>query len=143
MPDVVHTERTVTVAAPPARVWEVVSDVEGWPEWHPACDEVRLLDPGPLRVGSRAVVRQPRLPAATWEVTELDEGRSFTWVTRAPGSVTTGGHHVTPTGDGATLTLELDQAGPLGTVVGLALRGLVGRYVGFEAEGIKARSESG
>ncbi len=138
----VQTERVVSVAASPEVVWSVVSDVERWPEWHPACDEVRLLDSGPLRVGSRAVVRQPKLPVMTWEVTWLDPAAGFVWVARAPGALTIGGHYVTPADEGTTLRLALDQLGPLGSLVGMAMRGLTGRYVAMEAEGIKQRSEA-
>jgi uncharacterized membrane protein len=139
---VVKIERAVTIAASPETVWSVVSDVERWPEWHPACDEVRLLDEGPLRVGSRAVVRQPRLPVTTWAVTWLDPDAGFIWVARAPGALTIAEHHITASGDGTALRLVLDQRGPLGSVVGLALRRMTGRYVTMETEGIKQRSES-
>jgi uncharacterized membrane protein len=78
-------ERTVTIAAPPDRVWSVVVDVDRWPERIPTVDAVERLDDGPLAVGSRTRLQQPRLPAGVWTITELTPGRSFTWESRSPG----------------------------------------------------------
>jgi uncharacterized membrane protein len=44
----------VVVDAPAADVWAEVSDVPGQPRWMTDLRSVRLLDPGPVRVGSRA-----------------------------------------------------------------------------------------
>ena len=134
-------EDSAVIAAPASTVWEVYRDVEHWPEWTESVTSVELLDPGPLRVGSRARVRQPRLPVAEWTVTEIDEGRSFTWVARGPGVRTTGTHLVEPHADGARATAILVQAGPLGPVVGFLTRGLTKRYLAMEAAGLKARAE--
>jgi uncharacterized membrane protein len=136
-------EDSVTIDAAAARVWAVYSDVERWPEWTASVTSVELLDPGPLRVGSRARIRQPRLPVAEWTVTDLDEGRSFTWVARGPGVRTTGTHLVERDGDRARATAVLEQGGPLGPVVGLLTRGLTRRYLAMEAAGLKARAEAG
>jgi len=77
--------RSVDIDAPPDVVWRTVRDVERWPEWTPTVTSLRLVDPGPLALGSRARIRQPRLPPATWQVTELDDGRGFVWVTQRKG----------------------------------------------------------
>ena len=85
MPGLQHT---VTIAAPPERVWAVIVDVARWPERIPTVDSVERLDDGPLTVGSRTRLRQPKLPEAVWTITELDQGRSFTWESRSPGIAT-------------------------------------------------------
>ena len=37
-------------------------------------------------MGSRARIKQPRLPTTVWEVTEVVTGRSFTWIAGGPGT---------------------------------------------------------
>ncbi len=135
-------EDSAVISAPASTVWEIYSDVGSWPDWTESVTSVEPLDPGPLRVGSRARIRQPRLPVAEWTVTEIDEGRSFTWLARGPGIRSTGTHVVEPHGDGSRATAILVQAGPLGPVVGFLTRGLTGRYLAMEVAGLKARAES-
>ena len=134
-------EIAVDVAAPPARVWQVMMDVEQWPEWTESVDKVKRLDSGPLRVGSRARIKQPRFLPAVWEVTELDPGRSFTWVTRSPGMVASGRHRVEPTAKGSRAILSVAYGGMLGGVAAKVLAGITDRYLMFEAAGLKQRSE--
>jgi uncharacterized protein YndB with AHSA1/START domain len=133
---------TVDISAPPQRVWEVLSDVEYWSEWTPTVTMVRRLDEGPLRTGSRARIRQPRVPETEYVVTELEPGRSFTWVATGPGVLTTARHDVEPLpGGGTRVVLSLSQAGWLGSVVGRLYRRLTDRYLANEAAGLKARCE--
>ena len=132
---------SIEVAAPAASVFETYADVERWPSWTSSVISVELLDPGPFRVGMRARVRQPRLPVAVWQVTELQPGESFTWVARAPGVVTTGTHEVRTVDGTVRATATLDQEGLLGPVLGLATRGLTRRYLRAELEGLKRYCE--
>jgi len=136
-----RTEHTVTVEAPPEAVWAVLVDVESWPQVTASMDSVERLDAGPLRVGSRARIRQPKLPTAVWTVTELTEPERFTWVATGPGVRTTAMHEVSGSGGTSRLRLELTQAGPLGSALGRLARGLVERYLSLEADGIKRRAE--
>ncbi|WP_377640407.1 SRPBCC family protein [Oryzobacter terrae] len=133
---------TVEVAAPPERVWEVLTDVERWSEWTSTVTSVRRLDEGDLRVGSRARIDQPRIPETEYEVTALDPGRSFTWVATGPGVVTTARHDAEPLPDGGTrVRLSVTQSGWLGSTMGRFYRGLTDRYLASEAQGLKARCE--
>ena len=130
----------IEIPAPTDRVWAVMSDVERWPEWTPTVTSIERLDQGPLVVGSRARIRQPRLPPATWRVTELVPGRSFTWVTHSPGVLVIAHHGVESAGDGTRAVLSLRFSGLLGPLVARMTRGLNERYLGMEANGLKARS---
>ena len=130
---------TRDIEAPAAQVWAVISDVERWPEWTPTVTSVRRLDDGPFGVGSRVEIRQPKLPKAQWTVTELEEGRSFTWEATGPGMRSIARHEVTPRDDGASITLSVEQLGPMGAVAAVVWRGITQRYVETEAESLDRR----
>ena len=134
---------SIEVDAPIERVWEVMVDVERWSEWTPTVTSVQRLDDGPLEVGSRARIEQPKIPPTEYEVTEVNPGRSFTWVARGPGVRTTARHVIEELPGGRTqVTLAVEQGGPVGAVIGRFYRGLTERYIANEAEGLKARSEN-
>ena len=134
---------TIDIAAAPTRVWEVLTDVAAWPEWTSTVTSVQRLDDGPLRVGSRAKVVQPRIPDTEYVVTELTPGSSFTWVASAPGVRTTARHEIEPLSEtAARVRLSVSQSGWLGTVMGRFYRGLTDRYLATEAQGLKERSEA-
>jgi uncharacterized membrane protein len=138
----VEQSTRIDIEAPVDRVWEVLRDVERWPEWTSTVTSVRRLDDGPLAVGSRARIEQPRIPPTEYVVTELEPSRSFTWVATGPGVRTTARHLLEALGTGGTrVTLAVEQAGLVGAVMGRFYRRLTDRYLATEAEGIKARSE--
>jgi hypothetical protein len=138
------TEYSVSldIAATPSRVWEIIADIERWHEWTPSVTRIERLDTGPLAVGSRARIRQPKLPPAVWEVTELHDGRSFTWVTRSPGVRVIARHSVEPGELGARARLAVEFSGLLGPLVGRVTRTLNERYLALEANGLRQRSTS-
>jgi uncharacterized membrane protein len=127
--------------AQPDEVWRLFVDVERWPEMTKSIREVRRLDNGPLRIGSEAIVRQPRLPRARWRVTELEPGRSFVWETTAGGVTTAGGHTVEAKGRGSVITLTLRQHGPLARLMHAFLGRLSQRYLSMEMEGFRRTAE--
>jgi uncharacterized membrane protein len=134
-------EAAISIDATPQRVWEVFSDVERWPEWTTTVTSAELLTPGPLAVGSRARLRQPKIRVTVWTVTELVEGSHFVWESKAPGVRTVAGHYVEAEGSGARAISRLDQLGIGGALFGRLYAGLTNRYLAIEAAGLKERSE--
>ena len=138
----VEQSTSIDVAASPERVWEVLADVETWPEWTDSVTSVKRLDDGQLVVGSRVEISQPRIPTGTYTVTALEPGRAFTWEQRQPGSTVTAHHECEPLADGGTrVELRVVMSGALGGVVGRLYRRLTVRYLAMEATGLKLRAE--
>lgn len=133
---------SVQIAAPPEEVWAVMSDIERWPEWTPSITSIRRINPGPFRIGARARIEQPKLPAADWVVTALHEGRGFDWESRAPGVHVIARHLVEPSGDGSRAMLAIQYRGVIGDLIGRFTAGLNRRYLALEADGLKRRAEA-
>lgn len=122
-------------------VWDLLSDVCRWPDWLPTVDAVTPVDPGAAyATGQSFEIRQPRLPRATWTLTEWMPGDHFTWVSRSRGVTATGGHSLREAGDGSVeVTLTMDWTGPLAPLVRLAYGRLGRRYVETEAAAVRER----
>lgn len=132
---------SVDIQAPPQTVWSVMSDVERWHEWTASISSVKRLDGGPLAIGSRAHVRQPKLRPADFVVTELEPGRQFTWITKSPGILATARHSVEPTAGGTRARLSVRFEGLLSTPLAWMFGTLTDEYLALEATGLKKRSE--
>lgn len=142
LPTVKVFRTAIDIDAPPERVWQVMADVERWHEWTASIRSIEVLTPGPLARGSRARVRQPKLPSAVWTVTELVPGERFTWISRSLGVVASATHAVEKRPGGCHAELVLTFAGFLAPLVSRLGRRLTERYLAFEIQGLKRRSES-
>lgn len=137
----VLSRSTVYVEAPPAVVFAVYADVESWPTWTSSVTKVQRLDTGPLQVGSRARVRQPRLPTGDWTVTDVAPDRSFIWERRGPGLRTVGRHLLQPENSGCLVIAELEHLGLAAPLVAVLTKGLTQQYLRLETVGLKNRCE--
>jgi uncharacterized membrane protein len=131
----------LTIAAPVERVWALTLDIESWPSLTPTMREVKRLDDGPLRVGSRARVRQPAQRAAIWTVTDLQQGESFVWETRVLGLRMIGGHRLVPVASGCQNTLTVDLEGHGAGLIKALLRSQIRRAITTENEGFRRAAE--
>ena len=103
-------EKSVEIDAPQQRVWDVLSDLEAWPQRIETVDVVEVLTPPPFRKGSRVRLKQPKLPEGTWDVTTWDAPSYFEWTQKTGGTTSVAGHRVEALGeDRARLTLTLDM----------------------------------
>jgi uncharacterized membrane protein len=133
----------VEIQAPPSRVWSVLLDVERWPEWTTSVIRVKRMDFGPLTLGSRTRIQQPRLAPAVWKVTSLDEVQhTFSWASRATGTRIVAVHLVEKHGTGSRVTLSLFYSGVLGPLMARLLRRLNLDYLEREGTGLKRYCEA-
>jgi carbon monoxide dehydrogenase subunit G len=137
-------EYTVTtdIDATPQAVWQILADVEHWPEWTASMTSIDRLDDGPLAVGSRARVKQPKLPTADFVVTDLEPGASFEWTSKRTGMTSVGDHRISPRANGSEVKLTFRITGALAPVVSAFGRKLIRNYVDTEAAGLKRRAEA-
>ncbi len=136
-------EQSVDIDARQQRVWDVLSDLEAWPERIETVDVVELLTPAPVGEGSRVRLEQPRLPDGIWEITVWDAPSYFEFRQQSGGVTNVAGHRVEALEEGRSrLTLTLEMRGVLVPIVALFWKGLTNRYMTIEAQGIKRAAES-
>ena len=136
-------EQSIDIDARQQRVWDVLGDLEAWPQRIETVDVVELLTPAPVGEGSRVRLKQPKLGEGIWEVTVWDAPSYFEFRQQSAGVTNVAGHRVEALGDGRSrLTLTLEMRGLLVPVVALFWKGLTNRYMIIEAQGMKRAAES-
>jgi uncharacterized membrane protein len=140
---IVEYRTSIEIDAPAEKVWAVLADVERWPEWTKSMQRVDLVEGSELQRGTKVRIKQPRLPAMVWEVTELEPDRDFTWQATSGGVTSIGSHRLSVTpANRVVADLSFRQTGMLASLVGLFTSGVTRRYAQMEAEGLKRRSET-
>jgi uncharacterized membrane protein len=137
-----HFEKTIEINAPQQRVWDVLTDLQAWPQRIETVDTVELLTPPPIAKGSRVRLKQPKLGEGTWDITVWDAPSYFEWTQKTSGITSVAGHRVEALAESrARLTLTLDMRGLLIPIV-MFYKGLTNRYMNLEAEGMKRAAEA-
>lgn len=133
----------VEIRVSPARVWAVLTDVERWPDWTTSATKVQRMDIGPLSLGSRTRIWQPRLLPAVWCVTSLDQRNyKFTWTTRSYGIKIIARHQILPVKAHCRVLLSLNYTGFAGSILARVYRDLTWDYLAREGNGLRARCET-
>lgn len=138
----ITTERQFRIEAPPQIVWEVMSDIERWPQWTPTAESARRGEEGPLRVGATASMKIVGARGiGIWTVTSCEDGREFVWENRMAGVHSAAGHRVEADGSGSNVRLWIEQSGFMAAIIGWYLRRVSNKNVDIEAAGLTRESE--
>jgi hypothetical protein len=136
-------EKSIKIDAPVATVWKVFFDTQRWPDWTSSVDSVTALDTDEIVLGSRFRIKQPRLRAAIWTVTDYQPGVSWTWRANSPGFAVVAVHRVVTLGTNETAAEQtIEFSGLLAPLLGRSMARLTRRYLALEAAGLKAQSEA-
>ncbi|MBL0886796.1 SRPBCC family protein [Myceligenerans indicum] len=133
------------IDAPPEDVWQIVADIEAWPEWTSSMTSVRIVEgPNPPDAGTEVRIEQPGLPLAIWTVDDWDPPRMFAWTSAVPGMRTQAEHVVEDLGEGRSrVTLTITQVGSFAGVLGAVTGKHTHTLVDTELASLKTRAESG
>src|SRR5437870_11212679 len=105
-------EASLEITAAPARVWQVWSNVNQWPEWNPDMKESRL--DGPLKLGATGMINPRSGGKHDVVVTHYENGRASELESTAlPGPKMPIGAPTAPSGKGSRIPQGLEPRGLL------------------------------
>lgn len=106
---------SIDIAAPPAAVWRVLSDLARLPEWYYPSRRARVLGPLPVMPGTRFVLWIRTATGveveAPGEIIALEPGRLLRWRGTSLGIAATATWMLAPNGAGTRMTHEFAGAG--------------------------------
>lgn len=104
-------EHQETTTASSEAVWKLWTDVSGWPSWDEGIASVTI--DRELSVGARGKLKPTGGPAFPFEVTEVEDGRRFTDVTRLPLARLTFEHELRDEDGAVVIHQHISIDGPL------------------------------
>ena len=137
-----HLEHSLVVKAGPELVWALTADLERWPSITPTVTSVERLDDGPVRVGSRARLTQPKQRPRVWTVDRLEAPNLFEWSAPLGPFRVVGRHEIEALPEGCRNTLTVELRGRGAGVAGLLLRRPFSEAIRQENEGFRRAAEA-
>jgi uncharacterized protein YndB with AHSA1/START domain len=112
------------IDAPAMTVWNILTDLDRWPDWGPTVSGAELDEDGPLRLGSRGRVWTPVGVPLPFEVDQFRAGSSWAWEV---GGIPATSHGVEPDGEVCRLWMSSPVWAPAYLpVLAIALRRIEG-----------------
>ena len=135
-------QASLDTTAPPARVWQVWSDINSWPEWNPDMKESHI--DGALRLGATGSINTRSGGKHDVVVTQFEQGSSFELESTAlPGTKMAIRATIAPSGSGSRITQGFEPRGLLAPIVGPMMGGAILKTFTSVLTGLKQRVESG
>ncbi len=133
-------EASQETSAAPARVWQVWSDVNHWPEWNPDMNESRL--DSALKLGATGMINTKSGGKHDVVVTHFEDGRSFELESTAlPGTKMAIRATIAPSGSGSRITQGFEPRGLLAPIVGPMMGGQILKTFSSVLAGLKTKVE--
>jgi uncharacterized protein YndB with AHSA1/START domain len=110
-------EDSIETSAPPARVWELFTDVARWKDWNAGIESIELH--GPFAEGTTFTMQSPGQEALTSTLIEVRPNESFTDETVVDETRVLVRHNLVPLASGRTRIIYRTQiTGPGATEIG-------------------------
>ena len=133
------------INAPVDAVWQLTTDVEGWPQLSPTTIKrvERLEAPDrPLHVGSQARIKQPAQRATVWTVTSYEPNSTFVWETAIYGIHTVASHTLSDVNGSCRNLLRIEMTGRGSKLLGRLIGGRVRHTIATENRCFKTKAEA-
>lgn len=134
-------QKTLIIRARPSLIFKVLTDVENWNTWTASVRKSSLLNGAPFAIGTKVKIVQPKLLPLTWEITEIRDNNSFTWVSNSFGLRIIAKHLIQEAGDFSIVWLVTMYKGFLSKFFYNLTSDLTEKYMTMEAAGLKLVSE--
>lgn len=109
-----------TIAADPAAAWDLLTDLDRWPEWGPSITGATLDAPGRFETGATGTMRTVVGATLAFELTDVVDAHRWSWDV---GGIPATAHVVDPVTDGVRVSFGVPVwAPPYLAVCALALR---------------------
>ncbi|MGI8827323.1 MAG: SRPBCC family protein [Chloroflexota bacterium] len=136
------TEHSEETTAPPAAIWRLLTNVEGWSSWNPGLSWARLE--GPFATGTTGRTKPAKGPEGAFTIVEVREENSFVNEAKLPGGRLRFLHRIEPLGDGrARVTLGATIDGTLSGLYGLMFGRNIAGYMPTAVKQLVGRAEAG
>lgn len=123
------------------KVWEVLSQLEKWPQWTSTVTSVERVSGAGL--GACYKVKQPGLPASKLTVMKWRDGESFTWESNEAAAKMVALHNVVAINESTSrVELSVVMSGPLVRIVWMLWGQKIRSYTDREAASLKVAVES-